>query len=273
MAGTAVRTAFLSSIAALNLRLFLTTALLRSTTGIAVATLYAVFTTAALIATAFIAAATAAHRTAFAVYCSTRLLALRAYKDTALTLAAVIAIAAVAVVAVALLTAVIAVLVLAAVVTITAVAVVAVTLLTIVVIAAALVITAAIIVIALTIFRTALLAIIITLILMVLLHIPLSVITKFFVVILLRLLLSRCCRLHITFFSLSRFWRLRLFIISFVNNSHNTIIGNIQIAFVNVIFLQQFNYFMYRLANLLGNLIDSFTTHVSTSSSESSTLK
>ena len=83
MAGAAVRTAFAGSVAALNLRLVVLTAL-----ACVAAALTVIATAFAATAAAAFAAATANLCTAFTMY-ARALLALRTYKDTALALLAV----------------------------------------------------------------------------------------------------------------------------------------------------------------------------------------
>ena len=221
MAGATVRTAFAGSVAALNLRLVVLTALACVTTALTV------------IATAFAATAAAATAnlcTAFTVY-ARALLALRTYKDTALALLAVAVTLTVA------LTALLAV-------TILRTAFVAATLaaLTVALLATAVLLRTAFVAATLTIFVTPLLSIVVALILLlILLHIPLSVIPIHIVIVSFSCILRtrRSSRFaDITFFRLRRFGRFWFFIVCFTDNRHSLVISCTKISFFDIIFLQ-----------------------------------
>ena len=231
MAGTAVRTAFLSSIGALNLRLFL--AIPAGVTAfLATRNLHSSLAALHTLATAFatILAATSrtssVHAAALAMHCLTGLLPLRSYENTTLTL--VVIAVALTVIAITLLTIItLTVLALAAIVAITLLA-----LATVLALAAVITIPLLTLIIALTVFRTALLAIV-ALILIILLHIPLPI---FIIILLFRLFLLHglpLTRLLLLFLRLgSGLRRLRLFIICFADDSHNLFISATKILFI-----------------------------------------
>ena len=229
---TAVRTAFLSSIGALNLRLFLA----------ALACIAAFFATGQLcssfgaaFAAVFVATCGAGcvHATAFTVHCLAGLLTFRANKNTTLTLIIIATVLALAIVSISLL----------AIATILALAVIAVALRSII-ITAILVLTAIVtallnVIIALTIFRAALLAIV-ALILIVLLHIPLTV---FIIILLFGLFLLHSLCLTQGFLLLFRFrcrlGRFRLLIVCITNHSHHLFISATKILLLKIMLLEQ----------------------------------
>ena len=254
MTGTAVRTAFAGSVAALNLRLV-----------IILTALACIATALTVIASAFAAAAIAAFATttanlctAFAVYALAGLLALGAYKDTALALLAITATLTVALLAATILRTTF----------ITATLIVTLAALTVALLTIAILRTA-FVAATLTIFITPLLSVVVALILLlILLHIPLSVIPIHIVIV------SFSCSLRmrrssrfadITFFRLRRFGRFWFFIVSFTDNRHSLVISCTKISFFDIIFLQKVNDLIYWLAIILGNLVYSFITHSSTS--------
>ena len=233
MAGTAVRTAFLGSIGALNLRLFLA-----ALAGIAaflatghfcssLQALVAAFT-AAFIATS---AAGSIHATAFPVHCLAGLLPLRTYENTALALiivATTLAIALLAIIATILALALV-----------VAVALLCIIIATVLALTAVVAISLLSVVIALTIFRAALLAIV-ALILIVLLHIPLTV---FIIILLFGLFLLHSLCLTRGFLLLFRFrcrlGRFRLLIVCITNHSHHLFISATKILLLKIMLLEQ----------------------------------
>ena len=227
MAGAAVRTAFAGSVAALNLRLVVLTALACVATALTVIASAFAATTAA----AAFAAATANLCTAFTVY-ARALLALGAYKDTALALLAVAVTLTVA------LTALLAVAVLrTAFVTATLAA------LTVALLATAVLLRTAFVAATLTIFVTPLLSVVVIalILLLILLHIPLSVIPIHIVIVSFSCILRtrRSSRFaDITFFRLRRFGRFWFFIVCFTDNRHSLVISCTKISFFDIIFLQ-----------------------------------
>ena len=218
MTGAAVRTAFAGSVAALNLRLVVLTALACVATALTVIA-------SAFAATA--ATATANLCTAFTMYARS-LLALRTYKDTALALLAVAVTLTVALLAVAVLR--------TAFVTATLAA------LTVALLATAVLLRTAFVAATLTIFVTPLLSVVVSLILLlILLHIPLSVIPIHIVIVSFSCILRtrRSSRFaDITFFRLRRFGRFWFFIVCFTDNRHSLVISCTKISFFDIIFLQ-----------------------------------
>ena len=225
MAGAAVRTAFAGSVAALNLRLVVLTALACVATALTV-----IASAFAATAIAAFAAATANLCTAFAVYALAGLLALGAYKDTALALLAITATLTVALLAATILRTTF----------ITATLIVTLAALAVALLAVAILRTA-FVAATLTILITPLSVVVALIILLILLHIPLSVIPIHIVIV------SFSCSLRmrrssrfadITFFRLRRFRRFWFFIISFTDNRHSLVISCTKISFFDIIFLQ-----------------------------------